>query len=205
MADLWEPAFAKNQKMWGEQPTTSARRTCTLFASHGVERVLIPGFGYGRNAQPFVDAGMSVVGIEISQTAISLARSTMGLQIPIHHGSVTDMPFDDLSYGGIFCFGLLYLLDAPGRRKLLADCAAQLQPGSHMVFTLISKAAPMYGRGVQLGEDWFENPPGMRLFFYDEHSVERELGPFGLVECVELEESAAGGPGLPFLHVVCRP
>ncbi|MET3196097.1 hypothetical protein ABID96_003065 [Bacillus sp. OAE603] len=39
---------------------------------------------------------------EISQTAIDLARDN-GLDINTFHGSVTDMPFEDKLYDGIFC------------------------------------------------------------------------------------------------------
>jgi SAM-dependent methyltransferase len=102
---------------------------------------------------------MSVTGIEISETAIALARSRLGLEIPIFHGSVTDMPFDQRLYDGIYCFGLVYLLDAHGREKLIRDCYRQLTPGGRMIFTLISKKAPMYGQGPRLGEDWYERLP----------------------------------------------
>ena len=48
-----------------------------------------------------------MTGIEISETAIGLARTGMGLDIRVHHGSVTDMPFDARRYDGVFSFGLL--------------------------------------------------------------------------------------------------
>lgn len=94
MTEFWENAFTKMQVGWGTDPTASATRACDEFARAGVKDVLIPGVGYGRNALPFLRAGMSVTGIEISETAIALARSRLGLDIPIFHGSVTDMPFD---------------------------------------------------------------------------------------------------------------
>lgn len=57
--------------------------------------MLIPGIGYGRNAQIFRDNGMKVTGIEISGTAIEMAKKHYGSDMTIYHGSVTDMPFDD--------------------------------------------------------------------------------------------------------------
>ncbi len=204
MSDLWEPAFAQSQTMWGLAPTRSANLARDLFVHDGARDVLIPGVGYGRNARPFLEAGLAVTGIEISATAIALARGTMGLTFPIHHGSVTDMPFDDHRYDAVFAFGLLYLFDAPTRAQLLRACAAQLRPGGHMVFTLIAKSAPMYGRGTRLAEDWYETHPGMRLYFYDEASVQRELGPLGQVEQQVVEEPSAHGPPLPFIYAAIR-
>lgn len=204
MTEFWENAFTEKHLMWGCEPTRSARLASDHFARVGVKDVLIPGVGYGRNAKPFLDRGLLVTGIEISETAIALARSQLGLAIPIHHGSVADMPYDRRQYDGIFCYGLIHLLDAGGRTKLIRDCYEQLSAGGHMIFTTVSKQAPMYGRGPHLGEDWYEILPGVKMYFYDASSVEREFGPRGLVEFSEVEEPAPGGGTLPFIYVVCR-
>ncbi len=204
MTEIWENAFTENRLMWGFEPSRSAILAKDLFLRAGVKDVLVPGVGYGRNAKVFLDSGMSVTGIEISETAIALARSELGLDLPIHHGSVLDMPFDQNVYDGIFCYGLIYLLDAEGRAKLLRDCYAQLRPGGHMMFTVISKRAPMFGRGPQLGEDWYEILPGMKMYFYDADSVKREFGPYGLVVQSEIDEPGQKGSSMPFINVVCK-
>jgi hypothetical protein len=115
MTEIWEASFTARQLIWGLEPARSAVFAKDYFQRSSVKSVLLPGVGYGRNAKPFLDAGMSVTGIEISATAIALARSELGLDIPIHHGSVTDMPYDDGEYDAVFCYGLLYLLDAGAR------------------------------------------------------------------------------------------
>jgi SAM-dependent methyltransferase len=201
MAEFWEAAFTDKQLMWGDEPTLSALRARDDFAKRGVKSVLIPGIGYGRNAKPFLERGMSVTGIEISETAIALAKSGLGLDIPIHHGSVTRMPFDDRQYDGIFCFGLIYLLDAAGRAKMIEDCHRQLAPGGRMVFVVISKEAPMYGCGAKLGEDWYERFPNLPMYFYGDESVRREFGPYGLVEQSAIVEPTGGS--MPFIYVDC--
>jgi SAM-dependent methyltransferase len=204
MAEFWETAFTEKGLMWGREPARSAVLAAEAFARAGARRVLVPGIGYGRNALPFLERGLEVTGIEISGAAIDLARSKLGLQVPIHHGSVLDMPFDDLAYDGIFSFALLHLLDAPGRAKLVRECFAQLAPGGQMVFTVVTKAAPMYGRGTRLADDWYETLPGVRLYFYDAAAIERELGPYGLVEQSEIDEPTPGGASLPFIQATCR-
>lgn len=202
MTELWESLFATKHVMWGEEPTRSALFARDHFVARGARDILIPGVGYGRNARPFLDSGLAVTGIEISATAIALARSELGLDFPIHHGSVADMPFDDATYDGVFCYGLAYLLDGPGRAKLFADCARQLRPGGSMIFTLISKSAPMYGQGPKLGEDWYERAPGVPMFFYDEASVARELGAYGITDVSPIDEPVAGS-SYPFYNVTC--
>ena len=204
MAEIWEKQFADRGLMWGKEPTLSALFARDYFVRAGIHDVLVPGVGYGRNAKAFLERGMSVTGIEISASAIALARSQLGLDIPIHHGSVSDMPFDDRRYDGIFCYGLIYLLDADGRAKLIRDCWAQVAPGGTMIFTVISKTAPMYGQGPRLGDDWYEIHPGLRMFFYDADSVEREFGAHGLVEQSRLDEPIHTGTTFPFINVVCE-
>jgi SAM-dependent methyltransferase len=203
MTEFWESTFAQVKMAWGLEPTLSAGIAQRHFAQAGVHDVLIPGIGYGRNAKPFLESGMRVTGIEISETAIELARSRLGLTIPIFHGSVTDMPFDDAQYDGIFCYGLVYLLGARGREKFIRDCYHQLLPGGYMMFTVISKKAPMHGQGKQLGEDWFERHPGLPMYFYDIESVKREFSPYGIVEISEVDEPVAEGVSFPFLNVIC--
>lgn len=195
--EFWEAAFSEKQEMWGFEPAQSAVITKNLFVQQGVKKLLVPGFGYGRNAQLFHDAGMRVTGIEIAQSAIEMARKHYGTGMKVYHGSVTDMPFDTEHYDGIFCYALIHLLDGDERAKLIRDCYNQLSPGGCMVFTVISKAAPTYGQGKEIGRDRFEQFGGVHMFFYDRESVTAEFGSAGLSEIKEVTEN------YPFFLVIC--
>jgi SAM-dependent methyltransferase len=189
MTEFWEEAFADKQEMWGFEPSRSAIMTRDFFVEKFVKNVLIPGIGYGRNAAIFKSAGMQVTGIEISQTAIDLARKHYGVGMTIYHGSVTDMPFDDCKYDGIFCYALIHLLDADERRKLIEDCYNQLNENGLMVFTAITKAASTYGKGKLISRDRYEMFGGVKMFFYDAASIEVEFSQAGLFELTEIEEN----------------
>lgn len=193
--------------MWGNEPTRSALLARDYFQKHNVKNLLIPGIGYGRNARPFLDAGMSVTGIEISETAIELARSDMGLNITIHHGAVSDIPFDEQMYDGIFCHAVIHLLDEYERRKFIRDCYAQLSPGGSLICTAISTKASSYGKGIELGPRRYEQHGGARIFFYDESSMSQEFSMACLVEIKEIFEPSGknGGTLTPFLAAaICR-
>ena len=69
MAEFWEESFVEKQTMWGFEPSRSAVLTKDFFVQKSVKNMLIPGIGYGRNAQIFTDNGIAVTGIEISKTA----------------------------------------------------------------------------------------------------------------------------------------
>lgn len=196
--EFWESNFRDKQEMWGINPAKSAVVTKDLFREKAVKNVLIPGIGYGRNAQVFKENSMQVTGIEISETAIRLLRKHYGTDMTVYHGSVTDMPFDENQYDGIFCYALIHLLDANERKKLIADCYDQLSDHGTMVFTAISKKAPTYGTGTPIGKDRFEQFGGVNLFFYDEESIREEFGEFGLKEIRVIEEN------FPFFLIVCE-
>ena len=190
MAEFWETNFQDKHMMWGEEPALSALLARDYFLKQNIKNVLIPGSGYGRNAKPFLDAGMVVTGIEISRTAIDIARNKIALDITIHHGSVSDMPFDNKKYDGVFCYALIHLLDEDHRQKLIKDCYAQLTSGGYMIFTAISTKSPSYGKGTKIGPYRYEQHGGAQIFFYDEDSIHREFDDYGLVEVREIVESS---------------
>lgn len=196
--EFWESSFIEKQEMWGFEPAKSAVLTKDFFVEHSVKNILIPGFGYGRNAQIFIDHGIRVTGIEISKTAIAMAQKHYGTNTTIYHGSVCDMPFDDCVYNGIFCYALIHLLDTHERQKLISDCYNQLSTKGYMVFIAISKEASTYGKGKFLSEDRYEIFEGVKMYFYDKASIQAEFGKVGLYEIIEVEEN------YPFYLIKCR-
>jgi len=196
--EFWEAAFNEKHEMWGFEPSKSAVLTKDLFVRESVKSILIPGIGYGRNAQIFINSGIAVTGIEISKTAIEMAEKHYGANMVIHHGSVTDMPFDNNKYDGIFCYALIHLLDSSERAKLIQDCYNQLAENGCMVFTVISKEAHTYGQGTLVSKDRYEMFGGVKMFFYDVASIHAEFDSAGLFEIMEITEN------YPFFLIKCR-
>lgn len=197
-SEFWEEAFKDKHEMWGWKPAKSTVLAKDLFIENDVKNVLIPGIGYGRNAQIFRNNKMVVTGIEISQTAIDIAKKHFGSDLTLYHGSVTDMPFDNNLYDGIFCYGLIYLLNKTEREKLIRDCYNQLSENGLMVFTAITKHAQTYGQGNLIGKDRYEMFGGVKIFFYDKETIEEEFGKSGLFEITVVQEN------YPFYLIKCR-
>lgn len=198
MTEFWEANFIEKQEMWGFEPSHSAILTKEFFVEKGIKNVLIPGIGYGRNAKVFKENGMTVTGIEISKTAIELAKKHYGTDMTIYHGSVTNMPFDNSQYDGIFCYALIHLLDSREREKLIQDCYNQLTDNGYMVFTAISKDASTYGKGNFVSNDRYEIHEGVKIFFYDKEIVKAEFDKVGLFEIIEINENQ------PFFLIKCK-
>lgn len=207
MSEFWDNMFQKIGTIWSFQPTDSALQVSEFFASKNLRQILIPGIGFGRNAKPFLEKGMDVTGIEISETAIRLAREN-GLNIAIHHGSVEQMPFDDSIYDGIYCYALIHLLHQRERRQFLKNCYNQLGADGIMVFITVSKGyKKLLESGKEIGKDHFRMDNGLTVFFYDPESIVKEFGKFGLSEYTEIEEGVkhmSNEEPMKFWKVVCR-
>lgn len=206
MAEYWDSRFKEEGAMWKFEPSDSAMIAMDLFKSKGLTKILIPGFGYGRNAKLFYDNGFEITGIEISKSAIDLAKSN-GLNCLIHYGSVISMPFDSEQYDGIFCYALIHLLNKTERRAFLKSCFNQLKSGGLMIFTVVSKQANMFGNGKRLSKDRFAIMKGLNVFFYDSDSVKKEFTDFGLLEFKDINEPIKhmeGQEPLKCKFVICR-
>jgi len=207
MSEFWESSFRDKQEMWGWEPADSAITTLELFKKHELNKILIPGFGYGRNAKIFADNGFKVTGIEISETAIELAKKHFGDSIKVYPGSVNLMPFDQELYDGIFSYSLIHLLNVKERIKLIDDCYNQLRPNGYMVFVSISKNDFRYGQGKEIDKDTFEPWSGLTLFFYDSDSIKTDFGNYGLIDAKIINEpikDSGDKPSQRFWYIICK-
>lgn len=198
MNEVWEESFSLNQEMWGFESSKSTIIVNDYFVEKQLKNILIPGIGYGRNAQIFRANGMKVTGIEISKTAISLAHKHFGKELIIHHGSVTDMPFDKVLYDGIYVYALIHLLNKKERLKFIQDCYKQLSNNGYMVFATISKQAQVYKQGTSNEKDQYEVFEGINFFFYDLESIKEEFKDVGLIEITEVDDI------FPFYLIKCK-
>lgn len=205
--EFWETSFKDKQEMWGWEPADSAYKTLELFEKCGFKKILIPGFGYGRNAKVFTDKGLKVTGIEISKTAVDMAEKHFGNSIKVHLGSVNSMPFDQELYDGVYCYALIHLLSIEERQKLIDDCYNQLRPNGYMVFITISKSDFRYGQGKEVSKDTFEIWPGLSLFFYDTDTIQTDFKKYGLIDAEitnEPIENKGDKPSQRFWYIVCK-
>ena len=207
MTEFWEAGYIEMQTSWGFEPSDSAFLTKNFFLENKAKNILIPGIGYGRNAKIFAENGLNVTGIEISKTAIDLAKNKNGLDIKIYNGSVTEMPFEDNLYDGIFCYALIHLLNFRERRKFIRDCYNQLKPNGYMIFTVVSDKTSTYGKGKQLSSNRFEIMKGLNVFFYNSDAVKKEFNNYGLVDFSEIDEPIKhmdNEPPLKCIYIKCK-
>ncbi len=206
MSEYWESKFKEEGAMWKFEPSDSAIVAAELFKTEKINHVLIPGVGYGRNAGLFYEHGFQLTGIEISKSAIGIARAN-GLDFKIHHGSVLSMPFDNKQFDGIYCYALIHLLNKNERKRFLTSCYNQLKEGGLMIFVVATKQMGMYGTGKYLSKDRYRISKGLNVFFYDDASVSKEFAEFGLITqyfVFEPVKFSAGYDPMPLKFVLCK-
>jgi hypothetical protein len=204
--EFWESKFSSKEPIWHFHPSDSAIEALRIFKANNIGKILIPGIGYGRNAKLFLDNGLKVTGIEIADSAISIAASN-GINCRIHHGSVMSMPFDDEIYEGIYCYALIHLLNKVERKKFLEACFNQLRKNGLMIFVVISINDNLFGTGKYLSQDRFEVSKYLKVFFYDKKSIIKEYNPFGLVEYKEIYEPVkfrSDQPPIKMYWIICK-
>ena len=199
--EFWEESFIEKQTMWGFEPTYAATLAKDLFLDNGVKKILIPGIGYGRNAKIFIENGIDVKGIEISQEAIKLARQN-GLAIEISHGSVDGMPYTEEKFDAIFCHALLHLLNEKERHHFIQACYDQLKPGGYLALTTVSNKAPMYGKGRELSPNYFEMPYGVNLYFYEEATIQKDFETYQSIQASLIPDKA--GANKQSWYILCQ-
>lgn len=207
MKGFWDSSFVEHQAMWGFEPTNSAVIAKDLFIAQDIKDVLIPGIGYGRNAHVFMENDIKVTGIEISPTAIEMAKEYYSSDMEIFQGSVTDMPFDTHLYEGVFCYGLVYLLNPEQRKKMINDSYNQLKPGGWMIFSVVSKSSSNYGKGKEVAKDTFEIGKGGQVFFYDMDTAKQDFEKYGLTDLFEIDEpnkTSTNNSSFKFIIIKCK-
>jgi SAM-dependent methyltransferase len=172
-----------------------------LFKKTGVHEVLIPGSGYGRNADAFARTGFEVTGIENSKTAVSIAMQG-SLGVRYHYGSVLDMPFDNSVYDAIYCFNLLHLFRKNDRVAFLQRCRSQLKEGGVIFFVVFSDKESGYGTGKMVEENTFESRPGREVHYYSDEDLVSEFRDFEIITTGMMEDPEEHGKEGRHIHLL---
>ncbi len=103
-------------------------------------RVLEVGCGAGVDLARFARGGAEVVGIDVAESAIELARANFAQQGLSGEFQVADgerLPFPDGSFDLVFAHGVVQYTADPGR--LVNECRRVLKPGGEAVFQVYNR------------------------------------------------------------------
>ena len=187
MGAVWDERFRNEGMVWGVEPSQTAVHALERFQEHGVKSILIPGSGYGRNSKLFSDAGLKVTGVEISPSAVELAKKH-DPSGTFHTGSVLDMSFLDSQFDAIYCFNVLHLFQASDRKLMLAQCSNRLKDSGLAFFTVFSEVEPTFGKGPEIEPNTFESRPGRPVHYFTEDDLLAHFQGFDVLETGMMED-----------------
>jgi 2-polyprenyl-3-methyl-5-hydroxy-6-metoxy-1,4-benzoquinol methylase len=154
------------------------------FGGYSGLRLLEVGCGIGTDLVRFARGGAKVTGIDLSETAIELARRNFelnGLQADLRCANGEALPFPTGSFDVVYAHGVLqYTADAP---SMLAECRRALKPGGEAIFMVYNRISWLNALSVVAGVQLeHEDAPVLRK--YSAVELRRLLADFSDVRIV---------------------
>ena len=199
VSTFWEARYAAEGAIWGHEPSRTVERAHALYQQHGVQSLLIPGSGYGRNTRFFAEQGYDVTGIEVSETALALAQARDPGSRYVR-ASVLDDVLNDETFDGIYCFNVLHLFLAAERRELISRCRRWLRPGGLAFFVVFSEEEETYGKGAAVEQNTFETRPGRPAHYFTDADLRAHFSDFAILETGLVEDPEDHSPEGPHVH-----
>ena len=196
----WDKRFQDEGYVWGTSPSQTAAYAAKIFHKNGVQKVLVPGSGYGRNTKVLSESGFDVTGIEVSEVAGEMARE-YDPQTRTYNGSVLDMSFDDRQYDAVYCYNVLHLFREKEREQCLQACAYKVKDNGLLFFTVFSDREPSFGKGQEVEKNTFESRPGRPVHYFTEAELRDYFEHFEIIESGVTEDPENHGEG-PHTHVL---
>lgn len=120
-------------------------------------RLLDVGSGFGKNALPLRQAGYSVFGVDISQTAAGWARAAMG-QAVFANGSAAYLPFASECFDLVLDVGCLHCMSETDRRIGIHEICRVLKPHGVVYSRLLKPRASSWVASLPFYAETFGLP-----------------------------------------------
>lgn len=110
------------------------------FDGYNGKRVLDVGCGAGTDLVRFAKGGALVSGVDISPSAVGLARqnfSQQGLEADLREADGEHLPYADGTFDLVFAHGVVQY--TPNSRALVEECRRVLKPGGDAIFQVYNR------------------------------------------------------------------
>lgn len=149
-------------------------------------RALDVGCGRGRTLRALMEAGWTVVGVEIDPASAAEARAR---GLTVHEGALEDQRFDDASFDLVTLFRVLEEMPRP--HETLREIHRILRPGGRLIVSV-----PNFGKLQEhlFGKEWLHVKEKRERYFFDERSLHRLLETTGFAPQDERHFSLEDSP-----------
>lgn len=149
-------------------------------------RLLEVGCGIGTDLVRFARGGAHVVGIDLAERSIELARANARLNgvedvVDLQVANGESMPFEDQTFDVVYAHGVLQYTADPGR--MIAECHRVLRPDGEAIFMVYNRISWLNALSKVMGVGLeHEDAPVLQKFSIGEYR--RLLAPFRDVRVV---------------------
>jgi SAM-dependent methyltransferase len=176
--------------------------------------VIDVGCGFGNNLLPFLDRGMRVSGVEITEEIARVGRELLtarGFTADIRKGSNSEIPFGDSEFDLLLSLNVIhYEKDEAAVGRALREYSRVLKPGAAAVIFTVGPEHAIYRRAQALGDHRYriqnyDFRDGEQYFYFDTADYLKHCAA-SVFEGVELARATERYPAmdLDFLIAVCR-
>jgi SAM-dependent methyltransferase len=112
------------------------------FEGHAGQRVLEVGCGAGTDLVRFARGGASVTGVDVAESAITLARTNVGyhsLPATLCVANGERLPFPDNAFDYVYAHGVVQYTASD--RDLVAECRRVVKPGGTVLFQVYNRVS----------------------------------------------------------------
>jgi SAM-dependent methyltransferase len=136
------------------------------FAGFAGRRLLEVGCGIGTDLVRFARGGAHVVGLDLSETAVGLARQNLAVHGQRGFVLVADgatLPFRDASLDVVYAHGVLQY--APDPRRIVEESIRVLRPGGTAIFMVYNRVSWLHALSKLMKVELeHEDAPVLRLY-----------------------------------------
>jgi SAM-dependent methyltransferase len=142
--EAWDASYRDGKAPWDlgrPQPALAELAEAGGFTG----RVLDAGCGSGEHALMAAASGLPVLGVDVAETAIGLARekaAARSLEAEFEVADALDLGALDRTFDTVIDCGLFHTFDAEERREYVAGLAAVTDPGATLHILCFSDARP---------------------------------------------------------------
>ena len=168
-AYAWEKEYRTGRGRW--RGTTNFQ----LDLPEG-SRVLEAGCGNGKHLSALLGKGYDVYAIDISPSAVKLARERAEFhkaKANISIGDVCDLDFDDAYFDAVFAFHVVGHLAEEDRPKAAAEAFRVLKKGGKCHFRGFERADLRYGKGEEVERDTFRRGTNVWVHYFSADEAKR--------------------------------
>jgi ubiquinone/menaquinone biosynthesis C-methylase UbiE len=107
----WQQFYLDDPELVEIPASACAHLAAEIFAENNCHSILDLGCGTGRDAAYIADSGTQVIGLDAARSGLLLYQKRIvdsGFKISLIESDSRVLPFADMYFDGVYCFGLLH-------------------------------------------------------------------------------------------------